>query len=179
MPKTLISSVLFVLSAIAAVLSAQENKELAKPALSVSVRSAEPSYSIKKNICLEIQLENVGKEPLLLFRSWGWGVARTNIRVFGVDGKEVVTTFLADQIPPPPTEADFIQLQPNEFFGIRLDESATHFVNAPGSYTVLVEYKSTVSEEWAVKYLRLPQIPLWSMERGTIVSNKVRIDVTK
>jgi hypothetical protein len=145
MPKTLISSVLFVLSAIAAVLSAQENKELAKPALSVSVRSAEPSYSIKKNICLEIQLENVGKEPLLLFRSWGWGVARTNIRVFGVDGKEVVTTFLADQIPPP-TEADFIQLQPNEFFGIRLDESATHFVNAPGSYTVLVEYKSTVSD---------------------------------
>jgi hypothetical protein len=130
MPKTLISSVFFVLSAIAAVLLAQERRELTKPELSASVRSAEPSYS---------------------FRSWGWGVARANIRVFGADGKEVVTTFFADQIPPTPAAADFIQLQPNEFFGIRLDESSTHFVNAPGTYTVLVEYKSTVSEEWAQK----------------------------
>jgi hypothetical protein len=71
MPKTLISSVFFVLSAIAAVLLAQERRELTKPELSVSVRNAEPSYSIKKNICLEIQLENVRKEPQLLFRSWG------------------------------------------------------------------------------------------------------------
>jgi hypothetical protein len=75
MPKTLISSVFFVLSAIAAVLLAQERKELTKPELSVSVRSAEPSFSIKKNIFLEIQLENVGKEPQLLFRSWD-GVLR-------------------------------------------------------------------------------------------------------
>jgi len=179
MPKTLISFILFALSATAAVSSAQETEELTKPAPSVFVRSAEPSYSIKQNICLEIKLENTGKAPLLLFRSWGWGVARTNIRVFGADGKEVFTTNLADQIPPTPTEADFVRLQANEFFGIRLNEIATHFVNVPGTYTLLVEYKSTVSEEWAQKHLRPRQIPLWSMERSTIVSNKVRIEVTK
>jgi len=72
-----------------------------------------------------------------------------------------------------------VRLQANEFFGIRLNEIATHFVNVPGSYTLLVEYKSTVSEEWAQKHLRLRQIPLWSMEHSTIVSNKVRIEVTK
>jgi len=41
-----------------------------------------------------------------------------------------------------------------------LNEIATHFVNVPGTYTLLVEYKSTVSEEWAQKHLRLRQIPL-------------------
>lgn len=70
-------------------------------------------------------------------------------------------------------------MKPNEFFGIALNESATHFVNTPGMYDVFVEYTSMVTEEWAHKYVRLPRLPLWSRESGTTVSNKIRIEVTE
>jgi hypothetical protein len=179
MMKALILTVLFVVTVNASVSLAQERKELAKPTLSVSVRSAESSYSIKENILLEIQLENVGDESVLVCRYWGWGVGRMDVRVFDTKGKEVFTDFFADVVPAMPRDKDFIELRPNEFFGIRLSESATHLVNTPGAYDIFVEYTSTVSEEWVRKYVRLPHLPLWSRERGTIVSNKVRIEVTK
>jgi len=128
---------------------------------------------------LEIQLENVGDEPTLVCRPWGWGVGRTYIRVFDQLGKEVFTTFLADQMPPTPREKDFLELGRNEFFGIRLNEDVTHFVNLPGTYDILVEYTSPVSDEWVRKYVQIPKVALWSRERGTIVSNKIRVEITK
>jgi hypothetical protein len=159
--------------------SARAQKQSSKPMLSVAVRSAKTSYSIKENINLEIQLENVGTESLLLHRNLGWGVGRTDVRVLDNDGKEVNTTFLADEIPPPPRDKDFIELRPNDFFGVRLTESAKHFVNTPGTYDFFVEYTSIVAEEWVRKNVKLPPHPVWSRERGTIVSNKLRIDVTE
>jgi hypothetical protein len=156
--------------------SAQER--ITKPTLSVSLRSVKPSYSIKQNISLEILLENVGTESLLLCRKWGWGVGRTNVRVIASNGKEVFTNFLADELPPPPRDANFIELGEGEFFGTRLNENAKHLVNTPGTYDFFVEYTSFVSEEWVHQYLNLPPLPLWSRERGTIVSNKIRIEIT-
>ena len=146
--------------------------------LSVSLRSVKSSYSIKENISLEIQLENVGTESLLVCRKWGWGVGRMDVRVFDSKGKEVFTTNLADEIPPPLREKDFIELREGDFFGIRLSEDATHFVNTPGTYDFFVDYTSIVTEEW-VRKLKLPPLPLWSRERGRIVSNKVKIEVTQ
>jgi hypothetical protein len=159
--------------------SARAQEQIIKPTLSVSLRSAKPSYSIKQNIHLEIQLENVGTESLLLCRKWGWGVGRTNVRVIDSNGKEVLTNFLADELPPPPRETDFIELREGEFFGTRLNENAKHFVNTPGTYNFFVEYTSFVSEEWVQQYLKLPPVPLWSRERGTMVSNKIRIEITR
>lgn len=159
--------------------SAIAEKQSSKPSLSVAVRTAKMSYGIKENINLEIQLENVGTESLLLCRNLGWGVGRTDVRVLDSAGKEVNTTFLADEVPPPPRDQDFIELRPNEFFGIRLTEIATHFVNSPGTYNFFVVYSSSVSEEWARRYVKLPPQPLWSRERGAIVSNKLRIEITE
>jgi hypothetical protein len=99
--------------------------------------------------------------------------------VFDSNGKEVFTNFLADQVPPPPRDTDFVQLGYGEFFGKRLSEHATDLVNTPGTYDILVEYTSAVSEDWARKYVQLPKLPLWSREKGTIVSNRVRIEITK
>jgi hypothetical protein len=157
--------------------STKAQKQSSKVMLSIAVRTAKTSYSIQENINLEIQLENVGTESVLLYRNLGWGVGRTDVRVHDKDGKDVNTTFLADEIPPPPGDKDFIELRPNEFFGIRLTESATHFVNVPGTYDFSVEYTSFVSDEWVRKYVKLPPHPVWSRERGTIVSNKLRIDI--
>jgi hypothetical protein len=149
------------------------------PALSVSVRSAESSYNIKGKIRLEIQIENVGGGSVLVWRHPGWGVGRMNVRVFDSSGKEVFTAFLADETPPPPREDDFIALERGEFFGTHLSEVATHFVNTPGTYDIFVEYTSPLPEEYLRKSIQLPRLPIWSRERGVIVSNRVRIEITK
>jgi hypothetical protein len=159
--------------------SANAQQQSAKPVLSVSVRSPKTSYSIKESIILEIQLENVGTESLLVRRNWAWGVGRTDVRVLDSNGKDVFTTYLADELPQMPRANDFIELRPREFFGTRLSEEVTHFLNTPGTYDFFVEYTSSVSEEWVRKNVKLPPLPLWSRERGTIVSNKIRIEVTK
>jgi hypothetical protein len=170
---TLLSSVVAVGSAR---LSGEQQPVVA--ALSISVRSAE-AYNIKGNIRLEIQIENVGSESLVVWRHPGWGVGRMNVRVLDSSGKEVFTTFLADEIPPPPRENDFIVLEGGEFFGNHLSEVATHFVNTPGTYDIFVEYTNPLPEEYLRKSSQLPHLPIWSRERGTIVSNRIRIDVTK
>jgi hypothetical protein len=177
--KVLISIFLFVTSVGSLLSLSQDRNQTIKPALALSIRSAQSSYSIKENIRLEIQVENVSKDSLLIWRSWGWGVGRTNVRVFDRDGKEVFTDFLADQIPPPPRSSDFIEVKPHEFFGIELDESATHFVRTPGTYDIFVEYTSSLPEKFIRDSLQLPNLPIWAREQGTIVSNRIRIVVSK
>jgi hypothetical protein len=147
--------------------------------LAVSIRSPKPSYGIKEKLSLEIQFENVGNESLLIWRAWAWGVGRTDVRVFDSNGKDVFTSFLADQLPQMPRMEDFIELKPKEFFGVRLTEDTTHFVNTAGTYDFVVEYTVPLSEREIRKYVKLPDVPVWGYERGKIASNKIRIDVSK
>jgi hypothetical protein len=147
--------------------------------LAVSIRSLKPLCGMKEKLSIEIQLENVGNESLLLWRSWAWGVGRTDVRVIDSNGKDVMTTFLADQLPPMPRREDFIELKPTEFFGIRLTEDATHFVNTPGTYDFVVEHTVPLTEQDIRKYVRLPDLPVWGRERGTIASNRIRIEISK
>ncbi|MBZ5663164.1 MAG: hypothetical protein LAO30_01035 [Acidobacteriia bacterium] len=180
MLKTIISCALVLGAAVSPALKLAEGQEQpVKPTLSVSVRSAKLSYGIKEKFQLQIQVENLGGESLLVWRHVGWGVGRMDVRVFDSNGKEVFTTFLADEVPPMPREDDFIVLEGGEFFGNRVSEDATHFVNTPGTYDIFVEYTSSLPEQYLRKNLRLPNLPLWSRERGTIASNKIRIEVTK
>jgi hypothetical protein len=179
MTNALISIVFFVLSTNAWAPSALVQKELVKPRLSVVIRSAKSSYNIRENIDFEIRLENVGQESLLVCRWLGWAPGRTELRVLDSHGKDVYTNFLADEVPPPLRDKDFIELKPDKFFRVRLGESATDFVNTPGSYVVFVKYRSPASEEWARRYLHLPHLPLWSSEQGTVISNRIRVEITK
>lgn len=157
----------------------RHKKEVVQPRLSVAIRSAKSSYSIRENIDFEIRLENVGQEPLLVCRWLGWAPGRTELRVLDSHGKDVYANFLADEVPPPLRDEDFIELKPDKFFRVRLSESATDFVNTPGSYAVFVEYRSPASEEWVRQYLHLQHLPLWSREQGTVISNRIRLKITK
>jgi len=81
-------------------------------------------------------------------------------------GQRSTHGFFADELPPSPRKRDFIELATNEFFGIRLNEPATHFVNAPGTYGLVVEYTSFLSEQWARENVRLPDAPFWRRGAG-------------
>jgi len=149
------------------------------PALAVRLRVAKNRYSIRDKIELELVRENVSNERLAVSSLWFWGVMRTDIHVFDKAGHEIRTEFLADSVPYPPKPYDFVVLEPGDFVGTGLAESAKRFVNSPGEYDFEVEYTSEISEDSARKMLQLPpDIPFWSRERGTISSPRVRVRIT-
>jgi hypothetical protein len=148
------------------------------PKLGIRLRSQRDSYSLRSNIEIEVVRENKGDERLLIPRQWGWGVMRTEIRVFDASGHEVKTDFLADELPPPPQPYDFVLLDPGEFVGTQLKERATHFVNKPGYYVFVVQYTSYLSEGYAREVMKMPDDPFWSRESGTIISNRIKLRIT-
>jgi hypothetical protein len=149
------------------------------PALAVRLRFAKNRYSIRDRIELEIMRENVGQGPLAVSSRWFWGVMRTDIHVFDKAGHEIRTDFLADSVPYPPKPYDFVVLEPGDFVGTGLRESAKRFVNSPGEYDFEVGYTSEIPEDFARKILQLPpDMPFWSRERGTISSSRVRVRIS-
>jgi hypothetical protein len=147
--------------------------------LGVVLRSDQETYSIKSDIRLTITRENEGQHDLLIPRQLGWGVMRTNIRVFDAKGHEIQTDFLADELPPPPRPYDFILLEPGEFFGTKIRAGAKELVNAPGEYDLFLEYTSYLPEDYAREAMKMPAVPFWSRERGTITSNRIRIHIAE
>ena len=147
--------------------------------LKVSLRMGNTTCSFRGNLQLEILRENTGSHELIVPRWWGWGWGRTNIRVFDSSGKEVVTTFLADELPPPPQPWDFVVLDGGQFIGTRVDEPVKHFVNKPGEYEFVVEYASYLSEQYAREVMKMPDEPFWSRERGPLLSNRVKVTITE
>ena len=156
-------------------LAAAQSADL-EPELTVTLRSMKSGYRITDEIKLEVELLNAGHRPFLIRRQLGWGYGRTDIGVFDSKGKQVVTTVLADELPPPPVAEDFLKLGPHEFFGVLVQEPITNFVNVPGTYQFVVNYTSHVSDEWVRDHLKLPML-FWSRERGTVQSQRVTVVV--
>ncbi len=152
-------------------------QQAANPKLKVRLRTGSSLYSISGNIQLEIVRENTGSGQLIVPRWWGWGGGRTNVWVYDAQGNEVTTTFLADELPPPPAPWDFVVLNPGEFVGMSVHEPLKHFVNKPGTYEFVVEYTSYLSEKFARKAMKMPDAPFWSRERGSTLSNRIRVTV--
>lgn len=150
-----------------------------EPKLGITLQTKQQSYSLRGEIELVIVRENQGRESVLVPRQWGWGVMRTDIRVFDAKGHEVRTDFLADELPPPPQPYDFVLLEPGEFLGTHTRGAAKEFVNIPGEYEFVVEYTSYLSEHYAREVMKMPNEPFWSRERGTVTSNRVKVRVTE
>ena len=151
-----------------------------EPKLGVNLASQQVTYSLRSDIQLTVVRENVGQGELLVPRQWGWGVMRTNIRVFDAMGHEVRTDFLADELPPPPRPYDFVLLGPGEFLGTHIGGPAKQFVNKPGEYEFVVDYNSYLSEDYAREAMKMPsEVPFWSRERGTTTSSRIKLRVTE
>jgi hypothetical protein len=156
-------------------------KRTSKPKLALIISTEKPSISMSEGLHLELEFVNDGSGPILLYRELGAGVGRTNLRIFDDHGKEVMTIFLADELPPPPPphrKESFVEIKRNESYRTKLEDSLKNIVNGPGTYEMVIEYTSTISEGWARRYLSLPVERIWTRERGMIVSNHIRITVT-
>ena len=147
--------------------------------LKVTLRSDVSTCSINGNLQLEILRENISSQSLIVPRWLAWGGGRTNIWVYDANGKEVTTSFLADELPPPPQPWDFVVLDGAEFVGVHMEEPVTHFVNKPGVYELVVEYTSYLSEQYAREAMKMPDATFWSRERGSVLSNRIKVTVTE
>ena len=154
-------------------------KQSPKPKLALQIRTNKPTCRMTEGLKLDLEFVNLGSDSILLFRQLGSGVGRLNLRVFDERGNEVVPQFLADELPPPPRDkSDFERIGKNERFRTQLSDSFQNVLNRPGVYDLVVEYTSTIGEDWARRYLRLPVKQLWTRECRTTVSNRIRITLT-
>jgi len=174
MMKPLLEALVFLcLSAFTAVAQVQPN-------LAVRLSAEQSSYTLHDHVQLVIVRENRGDHNIAVPKELGWGIGRTNIRVFDAKGNEVRTPFLADELPPPPRPYDFLLLGPAGFAGTHVREAVTDLVNEPGEYELMVEYTSYLSEHYAREALKLPpDAPFWSQECGTITSNRIKLRITR
>jgi len=98
-------------------------QETGQKMLKVTLRSDASTYNVKGNLQLEILRENISSQSLIVPRWWGWGGGRTNIWVYDVNGKQVTTSFLADELPPPPQPWEFALIEGNQQVVIKRSES--------------------------------------------------------
>jgi hypothetical protein len=150
------------------------------PKLEVSIRSQKITYSLKEDLQLEIQLTNTGTDSLFIDGGLFFDDGRLNLWIFDEKGKQVYPALPRDLLPPPPpNKRNFLELHTDEFFGLRINDPMKNLVNSPGTYEIVVDYMSFIPEDWARKYLRLPIAKLWTLERGKVTSNRIRITVTE
>ncbi len=57
--------------------------------------------------------------------------------------------------------------------------AAKEFLNEPGVYEFAVEYTSYLSEDYARDIMKMPRVPFWSRQRGTITSNRIKLRITE
>lgn len=158
---------------------AYSQKQKNNPKLEVSIRSQKTTYSLKEDLQLEIQLTNTGTDSLFIDGGLFFDDGRLNLWIFDEKGKQVYLTLPRDLLPPPPpNKRNFLELHKDDFFGLRVNEPLKDLVNSPGTYEIVVDYMSFIPEDWARKYLRLPIAKLWTLERGKVTSNRIRITVT-
>ena len=147
------------------------------PALAIHLTSDKESYSLRGPLQLKVVRENTGNCSLAIHRRWEWGISK--IRVFDSKGIENKNVVYAIDDPPALRSVDFIVLNPGEWFGTRFNGVVRAFVQTPGDYEFLVEYKSYLSEDLVEKYVPRRDAVLWSGERATVASNRIKLRITE
>ncbi len=149
--------------------------------LQFTVRTDRRTYSIKGKMLMEVQLTNVGKDTVYLYRwdlCWGQGLA-LNLRVQDSAGQDIQTGILWDCIPPPPKPDDlseFIRIEPSNFYGLRDQIKLREIVNKPGEYDLLIQFGSSLSPEF-VTSAGFPKLPYWTTPDKPL-ARRIHITVT-
>jgi len=136
--------------------------------------------SLRDSLVLDVALRNDGRNPIFVYADIGWGYGAGLVIHFRNDrGKEVGPTFSDDtMLPPPPSNDDptmFARLDRGNFFGTRRELPLKEYLNAPGKYTLQIEYWSRLPCHFVDP--KLQQLPAVWHEDGSIFSNEVPIDV--
>jgi hypothetical protein len=153
--------------------------------LELILRADRSMYRMSDTLRLETQLRNISNEDIYIWQ-WDlcWNPARgLTMWIIGADGKTVQGSFFADCVPPPPRSGDpyqFVKVGPGNLYGLFEDLKLSEYLNKPGEYDIYATFNSFLSADFVTQFLGhdpISKLPLWTMERPTIISERIHITV--
>ncbi|HEY6943527.1 MAG TPA: hypothetical protein VI431_00200 [Candidatus Acidoferrum sp.] len=188
MPKRWLSFfVIMVFAALSALSAANSAKgtDSRSFGLGLSLRADRSVYRMSDTLRLETLLRNTGEEDVYIWQwDMSWNPAKgLSMHIVRANGKEVQTPFLMDSVPPPPRGGDpyqFVKLSPRTMYGLAENFKLEDLVNGPGEYDLDATFNSFLSSQWVAEFMGnepISKLPLWTMERPSINSNRIHITV--
>jgi hypothetical protein len=143
--------------------------------LQLSVGLDAERYRLTDEAIMRIKLTNIGKEPIMIYRNFGWGWSSSfSLSVSDAKGRTIQPSFLDDHLPAPPfpTE-DFLTLGRGEMIEKERELNFKGYgIKKPGVYRVTVFYHSPIPRSFAPVKSKI-----WPMEYGDLQAKEVRISV--
>lgn len=158
---------------------------IAVPQLELALKTDRDTYRLSDTLHLETRLTNVGQTDVFIWE-WDlcWNPARgLTMRITDAQGKDVQGRILLDCVPPPPRQGDvyqFFRLARGDFHGRAEDFAVSDLVNGPGEYNISAFFSGSLSRNWIAEFLAkdpIGKLPLWTMDKPPLTSNRVRINV--
>jgi hypothetical protein len=143
--------------------------------LEVTLKTDKDSYKQGDVLTIQILLTNKSETPIYIYAQLDWGES-ASLSIWikdAVSGKDIPQQFIADALTPPPTSKDaFVRLLPDHVYGVVFKTSLGDLnVKKSGAYELMAEYHSPIRSEMSFG------LPIWSREKGTITSNRVKMTV--
>ena len=153
--------------------------------LEMALKADRDTYRLSDALHLETRLTNVGQEDVYIWE-WDlcWNPARgLTMRIVDAQGKDVQGRILLDCVPPPPRAGDvyqFIKLARGNFHGRAEKLNLSDLINGPGEYDISTYFSGHLSRKWTTEFLGkdpIGKLPLWTMDKAPLTSNRVHITV--
>jgi hypothetical protein len=153
--------------------------------LELALKADRDSYRLSDTLHLETRVTNVGQSDVYIWE-WDmcWNLARgLTMRIVDAQGKDVQGRVLLDCVPPPPRQKDvyqFFKLAQGDFHGRAEAFALSDLVNGPGDYDISATFSGSLSSKWIAEFLGrdpIAKLPLWTMDKPRLASNRVHITV--
>jgi hypothetical protein len=145
------------------------------PALEVTLKTDKNSYKLGDEISIEVVLTNKSKSPVYIYALLDWGEsASLSIWLKDVASGKGLSQRLwgSPPSPPPASREEFVRLDPGYVYGeVFREKLADLGVEKKGEYELVAAYHSPIPASMGFG------LPIWSSEKGAVLSNRVTITV--
>lgn len=145
--------------------------------LSIEIKKSKESFRPTDILKIGINLTNVGKSPITLYKHMSWGVSSSFfLNLSNEQGLMLIPTLLRDaQDFPPYKKDDFITIEPRQKIEKTTHLDLKHYnITKTGVYRIVVSYASPVAKEYVPKGLKI-----FSLEEGRLESKFAKLKIRK
>lgn len=137
-------------------------------------------YKISQSMQIYAGIMNESENTLYIYNSVAWGYGGGFVlHVKDAEGRPVTSDVMDDALLPPPRNADdlgiFVDLDPENFFGIHRAFPVDKIVGRPGKYFITVEYNSPLP--CSIMSPRIQNLRALWREDKSLMSKKISFEV--
>lgn len=145
-----------------------------KAALVVACADQKASYAPSEKVSLTVAIENRGASAFYVYQPLEWGWTGLWFGLLDATGKTVrLKSPDLDTPPPPPpsSKSDFVEVDPEYYYGRHLDFRLSDYKLRAGTYFIAFKYQGNYSGSEGFG------LPILAWEDGEITSNRIEISV--